>query len=366
MSSYAGLFGGGGGGDGHGRGGVRQNYFCYQCEGTVSLTPLPPDSELVCPNCNGTFLEEAETAPPTNPSDVNPFFAEMDDFPFGLGGAGGGGDGLMFSTASSGGGIALDDLSALLGGVAASRSPNQFHPIVFLQNYVQSLRADGSNIHLVFENSGDGGGGGSFGIPGNLGDYFVGPGFEQLIQQLMENDPNRYGTPPASKSAMEGLPDIKISQEILASDSSQCAVCKDGFELDEDAKQMPCKHIYHKDCILPWLELHNSCPVCRYELPTDDPDYENRRSSQQQTGNINSGGMGLGGLGGGGNQENPQAPRTVERQRLFRVSIPWLFGGYGSPAETSNTGGNGNNNGGTNNNNGGNRDNRDDAGRRSG
>ncbi|MFM7852730.1 MAG: RING finger domain-containing protein [Flammeovirgaceae bacterium] len=33
---------------------------------------------------------------------------------------------------------------------------------------------------------------------------------------------------------------------------------------------MPCGHIYHPDCLNPWLEKQNSCPVCRFELPLQE------------------------------------------------------------------------------------------------
>ncbi|CAI9773854.1 unnamed protein product [Fraxinus pennsylvanica] len=358
-----------GGGEG---GGDTREYYCYQCERTVTIAHSTT-GELNCPNCNDGFLEESHTAPPSNltTSDIddinNSFFsgnfppaAAFGSFPF------------VFSssstTAASGGasfpaGIGLEDLSTFLGSGGnhrPGRSPNEFDPFTFLNNYISNLRGHGASVQLVFE--GPDGEGVDFQLPTNLGDYFIGPDLEQLIQQLAENDPNRYGTPPASKSAMEGLPDIKIMEEMLGSESSQCAVCKNSFELDEAAKQMPCKHIYHKDCILPWLELHNSCPVCRYELPTDDPDYEIRKMGQSNTNdsssssnNNNNSGLELSGGEQIGNNTNVPTPRTIERR--FSIPLPWLLRGLDSSAETSNSGGAGRNDGGNNSNNNSDREN---------
>ncbi|GER38432.1 RING/U-box superfamily protein [Striga asiatica] len=363
--SSAGISGGGDGG----AAATACQYYCYKCERHVAVVPpSSPTADVVCPNCGGGFLEESdpETAAPIPDNPIpNPFFADafpasspFGGFPIVFSSSSPGANAFSFS---SGGGGGFEDLSALFG----ARSPDEFNPFSFLNNYINGLQSRGANIQVVFEGprggaAGMGGGGVDFRLPMNFGDYFIGPGLEQLIQQLAENDPNRYGTPPASKTAVKGLPDISITQEMLASDSSQCAVCKDSFGLKEVAKQMPCKHIYHKDCILPWLELHNSCPVCRYELPTDDPDYESRRTGQnsgngnRNRGNDNNSNNNQENRGNDNNNNNsnssPQAPRTTERG--FRISFPWIFRGLGSQAGTSNNGGGGNgNNGGGNGNN---------------
>jgi E3 ubiquitin-protein ligase RNF115/126 len=106
--------------------------------------------------------------------------------------------------------------------------------------------------------------GGSSNDDGLLEEYVLGAGLSLLLQHLAESDPNRYGTPPARKEVVEALPTVKIEEVV------SCSVCLDDLELGSQAKQMPCEHKFHSPCIMPWLELHSSCPVCRFELPSEE------------------------------------------------------------------------------------------------
>jgi E3 ubiquitin-protein ligase RNF115/126 len=115
---------------------------------------------------------------------------------------------------------------------------------------------------------------------GLLEEYVLGAGLSLLLQHLAESDPNRYGTPPAKKEAVEALPTVTVEEVV------SCSICLDDLELGSQAKQMPCEHKFHSPCILPWLELHSSCPVCRFELPSEETKDSNEPSSAVRTESI--------------------------------------------------------------------------------
>ena len=40
-----------------------------------------------------------------------------------------------------------------------------------------------------------------------------------------------------------------------------CSICHS--ELDVNDIKLACKHFFHKNCIKPWLEISEECPMCR-------------------------------------------------------------------------------------------------------
>lgn len=81
-----------------------------------------------------------------------------------------------------------------------------------------------------------------------------------------QNTANRSGPPPAAKRVLEELPDISPEGTKLC-----CGICGE----EECETRLPCGHAFHKGtCVELWLSRHCTCPVCRYELPTDDESYE--------------------------------------------------------------------------------------------
>ncbi|KAA8516402.1 hypothetical protein F0562_016695 [Nyssa sinensis] len=207
--------------------------WCYRCNRFVNARA--PDA-VFCPDCISGFVEEIE-----NPR-RSPAASEMyvNDSP----------------------NPHRDSIHRVRGNWRNAGDRLVFNPVIVLRG------SERDNYELYYD---DGDGSGLRPLPASMSEFLMDSGFNHLLDQLTQLESNglgRFDRPPASKAAIESLPTIKIGASHVVTES-HCAVCKEPFELEADAREMPCKHIYHSDCILPWLSIRNSCPVCRHELPAD-------------------------------------------------------------------------------------------------
>mmetsp|Transcript_51087 Transcript_51087/g.55332 ORF Transcript_51087/g.55332 Transcript_51087/m.55332 type:complete len:534 (-) Transcript_51087:363-1964(-) len=88
--------------------------------------------------------------------------------------------------------------------------------------------------------------------------------------------PSNERAPPASMRAIRKIPTIQVAPEDLVDPNNrECCICLEENKLDDRVMRLPCAHIFHCSCITDWLSNHAcTCPVCRYEFPTDYPLYE--------------------------------------------------------------------------------------------
>ena len=104
---------------------------------------------------------------------------------------------------------------------------SQFNPNDFMNNYNQSFASD----HI----------------------------FEQIRRLSEEEAQRRQRAKKAKKEAVDRLPVIQIEEKHCKKkgnmlEAPTCTVCCHGIELSTKGMFMPCGHIYHPDCLKPWLE----------------------------------------------------------------------------------------------------------------
>jgi len=69
---------------------------------------------------------------------------------------------------------------------------------------------------------------------------------------LLQNMAATSENPPASKEVLENLEEVTVEASPVKGGKLACPICTDEF--DVKAVQLPCKHLFHRQCIVPWLE----------------------------------------------------------------------------------------------------------------
>ncbi|XP_055808741.1 E3 ubiquitin-protein ligase SGR9, amyloplastic [Solanum dulcamara] len=78
------------------------------------------------------------------------------------------------------------------------------------------------------------------------------------------------GEPKDGKKLAASLAVVVALRSSNGGGNDQCVICKEEMKLGKDVCKLPCDHFYHWKCILRWLKKTNTCPCCRFQLPSDD------------------------------------------------------------------------------------------------
>ncbi|KAG8364747.1 hypothetical protein BUALT_Bualt18G0030800 [Buddleja alternifolia] len=83
---------------------------------------------------------------------------------------------------------------------------------------------------------------------------------KQLYSPHMSNIVKRLGTSKSTGSSSSSV-NKKYDDD---DDGKRCAVCLDDFVTKEFVTVTPCNHMFHEECIVPWVKTNRKCPVCRF------------------------------------------------------------------------------------------------------
>jgi hypothetical protein len=91
------------------------------------------------------------------------------------------------------------------------------------------------------------------------------------LENYITNQRNRHNNirRPLNRNRNRNV-DINSINTLVVCDElpdNVCSVCLDEFKEEDVLKKLNCNHIFHKDCLEPWLNNNNrNCPLCRTDI----------------------------------------------------------------------------------------------------
>ncbi|CAD8119759.1 unnamed protein product [Paramecium sonneborni] len=89
------------------------------------------------------------------------------------------------------------------------------------------------------------------------------PDILSALNLLPPRDPYiRQSAQIISEEQIEILPVLKFKME----NEFVCSICDMNLQKNEMVMKLNCSHIFHSECLKPWIRIKNSCPNCRQQI----------------------------------------------------------------------------------------------------
>eukprot|EP01038_Epipyxis_sp_PR26KG_P005899 gene5899-8139_t len=190
-----------------------ERYFCHACHRVFGLGNIDSPADYCCPHCHSTFLEEIGARNSIQALRSSPY-----PDPYGL-------------RHPNHGQLSLEQTRRISNATA------------MLRLLESQLRDELEHLQHAFETA-------------------------NIRANGAQNKPKKM-----TKAMSIQLKNRVINLDMICSQPS-CPICSEDLILGNYITQLPCSHIFHKSCVLPWLDMKQNCPICRSELPDKVPSAE--------------------------------------------------------------------------------------------
>lgn len=56
----------------------------------------------------------------------------------------------------------------------------------------------------------------------------------------------------------------------ISGEDAICCICLTNYEDNDELRELPCSHYFHTQCVDKWLKINASCPLCKFEIGTEN------------------------------------------------------------------------------------------------
>ncbi|XP_010534170.1 PREDICTED: E3 ubiquitin protein ligase RIE1 [Tarenaya hassleriana] len=91
---------------------------------------------------------------------------------------------------------------------------------------------------------------------------------------LMQNDDEKPSASGGKMVPLDTGSGYLSNERVLLPEDAECCICLSSYEDGVELITLPCNHHFHSTCIVKWLKMNATCPLCKYNILKGNNDQE--------------------------------------------------------------------------------------------